>query len=137
MPRLRSIMLFVILGLSALISVLHFIALEFHWYWRFLWFDIPMHFIGGFLVGLAAIWLVFFSGYIRRVSVFSKRGALVYALLAGIGIGIVWELFELGANVPTEQKYILDTTLDLIFDLVGAYGAYVFAVHLNDRFQSI
>ena len=130
----RSVLLGCILGLSALIAALHLLAIELYWYWTYLWFDILVHFLGGFLVALGALWLVFYSGYLSHGFLFSKIRACTIALGAGIVIGILWELFEVVTGPPAASNYALDTSLDMLFDVLGAYGAYLFVLYLRARF---
>lgn len=115
-PKLLGI----ILGLSALIAVLHFIALEFFLYWIFPWFDLLMHFAGGFLVACIGLW-----GLSRvHKSVLSKRQALITTLSVVIIVGVGWELFEYLAGLTRKDEYVLDTTGDLVADIIGGLSAY-------------
>lgn len=134
--RTRTILLWTVLGISTLIAVLHLLAIELYWYWTYLWFDIPVHFLGGFLVALGALWLVFYSGYFSHTFSFSKARACMVALGAGIVIGILWELFEVVTGPPAAPNYVLDTSLDIVFDLAGAYGAYLFVLYFHNRFTT-
>ncbi len=54
---------------------------------------------------------------------------LLVVLLSGIGIGIIWELYEYGVwnitGAPLPPNYIGDTVLDLVMDTVGAVFSFV------------
>ena len=56
----------VFIGLEAvilpLLGILNYLAFKNYWYWRFRWFDQPMHFLGGLALGLFGIiiYLYFF-----------------------------------------------------------------------------
>ena len=93
-----------------IIAFLHFVATEFYLYLAVTWFDIPMHFLGG--VFLAGVFFVFRGKSIRL------------ALLWVLGIGILWEIFELCIKVTflaDGMKYALDTGKDLVLDILGGW----------------
>ncbi len=107
---------FVILG----IAISHFIALKFYLYWALPWFDIMMHFLGGFWFGFIFLWFLFFSKYVQV----SKRDDLKYfiilALLSAFSVGVAWEIFEYLAGLSfVGGEGFFDTILDLIMDSVG------------------
>jgi hypothetical protein len=110
-----------------LLDVLHFIALQFYLYWAVWWFDVLMHFLGGFWVGLAALWLIFLSGYTKyNVSDFSAKSIFLTTLSSVIIIGALWEFFELAVGVPVVGNYASDTFTDLVIGMLGATCASVF-----------
>lgn len=100
--------------LSAVVFALQYYALETYLYWRFAWFDVPMHFLGGLAI---ASFLVGFWWRFRPV---------VYALSFALII-VSWELFEFLAGMPREANYVFDTTLDLLIGSVGAIITYAIA----------
>jgi hypothetical protein len=126
-------LLFVLIWALALI---HIAAEYFYLYWQFHWFDIFTHFLGGLWVGLAALWLWYYSGYIKNNGRFVGK-ALVVALVAGLTIGFVWELYEFivwqlsGRGLP--PNYISDSLLDLVMDTVGAFVGYLLFSALKKR----
>ncbi len=83
-------------------------------YWRFEWFDILMHFLGG--LAIATFLIGFFV---------TKQRALLIALFFAIAIG--WEIFEVLVGSPREANYALDTVMDLIMDTIGGALAYIAA----------
>jgi cytochrome c oxidase subunit IV len=95
--------------LSAIVFGLQYYALETYLYWRYVWFDVPMHFLGG--VAIASL-LVGFWWRFRPV---------VYALSFGLII-VSWEVFEFLAGMPREANYAFDTALDL---LIGSSAAII------------
>jgi len=127
MERQKEHLLKVLFILIWVIALIHMAAENFYLYWTYRWFDIFTHFLGGMWVGLAGIWLWYFSGYIREMHLPSKRAVLV-ALGVGISIGIVWEVFEFvvwqltGNGLPI--NYIPDTALDLVVDAIGALAGF-------------
>jgi len=114
-------------ALIALIAVLHIVAFKLHFYWQFWWFDMLMHFLGGLWVGLSALWFIFFSGYVGpfRARLFNTFAVSLFSIVV---VGSVWEFFELWIGFPTEENYTIDTTIDLIMDIVGAFTGYVYVV---------
>ena len=81
-----------------------------------------MHFLGGLLVGLSSLWLLFFSGYIRKPR--PPHSPYLIAGLFGLCVGLLWEAFEITIGVPRETRYLLDTATDLFLDILGAlFGA--------------
>lgn len=85
----------------------------FYWYNSIWYFDMLMHFGGGFWVGL------FFIYIFSSNQSFSK--IIFRVFLSVLIVGALWEVFEFFMNnvigrVPFD---IFDTTLDIFFDLIG------------------
>jgi hypothetical protein len=112
---------FLFAGLSVLAAV-HIAALHFYLYWHYLWLDIPMHILGGICVALGFSVLPLFrvrlGGWSRTV-----YGYLGFVIV----IGLLWELFEYqaGVSLAGESSFVLDTSLDMIFDVFGGYLGYL------------
>jgi hypothetical protein len=113
---------------ALIVGVLHVFAVIFSLYVFYGWFDIPMHFFGGFLAGLFAVWTVFYA----------KEGALeprtlwktiLTAFLGSLLVGLIWEFFEYAYGLTGNAlgSYALDTIKDLIMDMLGGLtaGAYL------------
>ena len=111
--------LFVTLAVSIALALLHFAALEWYLYWRFLWYDILMHFLGGLCLGLFAYWLL------SRVSI----PTFIMCISCVALVGIAWEVFEFVTKFPPSfwMSYPLDTMKDLTMDLVGGIGGFLVA----------
>jgi len=113
--------LFIRLALLILfIFVLNFIATKLYWYSSIWWFDMPMHFLGGFWIGLALLWLL----PIDEPSV--KQ---VFKIMFGVLlIGTAWELFEIVVNNIFAQNPfdLIDTTSDILFDVSGGFASIVY-----------
>ena len=103
------------------LAVVHISATRFFLYWKYLWFDIPMHFLGGVCVALGLSALPFF-----RIHVLERwRTPTVYALTALL-IGILWEIFEVTSGIMViDETFIPDTVLDLTMDVLGGLVGYV------------
>lgn len=113
-----------------IIAILHFSALQFFLYWKFWWFDILTHFLGGLWVSISLLWFFFQFG---SVNVFKnkKNHIFLVAFVGTILIGVMWEIFEyyFGISGVNASNYVRDTATDIFFDLMGgivAYGIFVF-----------
>lgn len=120
--------LFVLIWALALI---HMTAEYFYLYWTFRWFDIFTHFLGGVWVGLATIWIWYFSEYLGKTRIPGKE-VLLIAILGGLIVGCVWEGYEYvvwmwsGQGLPV--NYVADSSLDLVMDVVGAlFGFFIYS----------
>ena len=97
--------------LSFVIAVLQHYAIDNFLYWRYPWFDVPMHLLGGAVI--ATVLVAFIHD-------FQPRLFLLGAVLVFIG----WEIFEYTFGLPREANYVFDTALDLLNDTVGAVFVY-------------
>lgn len=94
------------LVLSGLLLLGQLYALDQFLYWRFWWYDIGMHALGGAVFGAIAL-------------VLGLRGIRFWLFLLGIVLG--WEVFEYVNNISTAQpNFLFDTGLDIVMGLVGA-----------------
>lgn len=104
------------------ILVVNFLANKFYWYSAISYFDMFMHFLGGFWLGLFFLYLFPTK---ENYSIFILK-MLLFILLIGVG----WEVFEILVNdvlVKNPFNY-LDTISDIFFDLFGGVmaGLYFF-----------
>lgn len=112
-----SAILTIIFGIQ--FAGLHFLASSYKLYWRYGWLDLVMHAWGGLL-------LAFMFLALRDMRVLPKglkvgpRG-LVVALLI---ILIMWEIFGVYLIGGFKENYLLDTSLDLTFGILGAILGY-------------
>lgn len=97
--------------LSALLAGLQWWAVSDFLYWRYEWFDIPMHYLGG----------VTSAAFVTAV-LMHRRDTLFIVCLIAIFVG--WEIFELVFGLPREANYPLDTASDLFMDTLGALTVY-------------
>jgi hypothetical protein len=114
MGDMRIYWLLAALVLSALLSALNWWASVDFLYWRYEWFDLPMHFLGGLALGVFIIVLL---------GTFRPRLFLIGITAVAIG----WEIFEYVFGLPREANYVLDTKIDLLMDALGATVAYSIA----------
>jgi hypothetical protein len=99
--------------LSTLLLAGHMLALEHYLYWRYWWFDVVMHVLGGLVFGAIGVAL-------------RLRAALFSLCIVLVIFG--WEVFEYINNISTNQPHFyLDTLIDLVLGALGAAVIYVFA----------
>ncbi len=113
--------------LVVFIFLANFVANKFHWYYSVWWFDMLMHTLGGFWLGLVFVWYF----YKKHISVSLNTSTILQAVGWILLVGVAWELFELFfINYMAENRFDLaDTFSDLFFDLLGGLSA----VFLNKR----
>lgn len=96
-----------------LLAALMWIALWQTLYWRFWWFDIPMHLLGGVWAALCVSWVL------------ARRGEtppLLWCVVFTLAVGVAWEVFEYaeGITFPEYFSYPIDTAKDLGMNVIGA-----------------
>ncbi len=108
-------MVFFVFGLNSL-------AMKFYWYSMIWWFDMPMHFLGGFFVGLA--WMFVFLP--KDFTYQGGWGKSIFKIILGVLlIGVLWEIFEILVDKTISQNPFntLDTISDICFDVAGGFTA--------------
>ena len=114
--------LLVLFLLSALLTlaIVHAAALHFFLYWKYNWFDIPMHFLGGLCVALGFAILPYF-----RVTLPERYTTFLAYVAVVLIVGLSWEVFEIASGVNVIDEYFVgDTILDIIMDLFGGWVGY-------------
>lgn len=104
------------------IAVLNKLGVVNHLYWKLWWYDILMHFLGGLWIGLASLWIYWFSGYFKTPKK-DWETVFVVSILSVFVIGVGWEIFEFFIEIDFSNNYVGDTTLDMIMDLIGSFVA--------------
>lgn len=139
MKKTRIVTLLSICALAALIFVLNNIALADYFYWRFWWYDIMMHGLGGLLIGSIVTWGLLRVGYGQKLS----RPAFFWATLLGIVIvGVGWEIMEYtNGFFIGEVNVLADTILDIVMDITGGIVGWILLSYLlsekSDNAQSV
>ena len=112
-----------IIIVGILVSLLNKLALAWSLYWTTDWFDIIMHFLGGFLIAMIALLII------SRLNLIAPKVAQNFILIVGgaLFIGISWELFELFTGMTNVYLDKLDTALDLVMDTIGAVSAFYYS----------
>lgn len=116
--------LFYFFGLSLiLLACFHAVALTFSLYYIYLWFDIPMHILGG-----ATIALGYQSAYIFKKYTHVFPHTFLATIAAALIIGGGWEVYEYAVGVMTGGIFSAsDTIKDISMDTIGGAVGYVFA----------
>lgn len=125
-------------ALVVCISILNYFAYQFHWYWKFWWFDMIMHTLGGVFVGSFSLWYYFLRKYsASQAPVLQKSFVLLVSLASIAVVGVGWELFEFSIDkfVAFSRHDPVDTASDLFFDVVGSIIAVFifFLVYNKDK----
>ena len=111
--RLRWLLLALLL--ASVVAAANFYANAHALYWRYTWIDVPIHYLGGLFLAVMA------------VALFDKRRPF-FLIAVVVAIAVGWEIFEVFVGVPREnQSYILDTSIDILMDALGAITAYILA----------
>ncbi|MEX0933905.1 MAG: hypothetical protein WD003_01425 [Candidatus Paceibacterota bacterium] len=113
--------------LLLLIAGLHITGIELFWYWRFSFFDILVHTLSGMWISGMVVWFFSLSPYGRGQEK-SRGRVFLIALLVTLGIGLAWEVFEIavGATFIWYEHYLLDTILDVLADMMGAFLIFLY-----------
>ncbi len=106
----------------ALVLLIHLVLVPLKTYTLLPWFDIPMHFLGGFAVALTSLSLLKLAKENNLIKLNSKIQPLI--ILSSVSlIATLWELFEFAIDHLTNfqaQLGLADTMLDLLMGLIGA-----------------
>lgn len=117
--------LFYLILIFGMLAVSHFVFDRLHLYDEFLWLDIPMHILGGFLL----------SGLLLSVLATRKIKPDIRVLLSFFFIvASVWEMHEFFIREVVERSWFgfFDTAKDYIMGAVGVYyGHYLLAKKKN------
>lgn len=102
-----------IISIIFTILILNTMAMKFHWYFTIWWFDMPMHFLGGFWLGLLIFWLL----KIKEISL----PEIIKIIIGFLVIAFGWEIFEISIDkIITKNPFnTLDTISDIFFGLSG------------------
>jgi len=111
-----------------IIFLTNFVGMYYGFY-NFWWFDMSLHFLGGFFVAML------FGAYFANTKFSSKRERWLAVVGATIFIGVVWEFAEYtAAQTLVEPLYnnfgirayfigdLDDTIKDLLMDMTGAFA---------------
>lgn len=107
---------------SIVIAVLHYISLKYYLYWTVYWFDILMHFLGGFLIAIFVVFILYSYSDFKSLK---KHKIFLAALIIGatLSVGLGWELWEIFVGFTNTLKDLNDTIIDIIMDVLGSIFA--------------
>lgn len=119
----RFISLLVVLSAAFLLAFFEYLALQYFLFWKFFWYDIMMHVLGGIVIGTTYAWGARYIIPIGWRRAFLNLGA---AVLFTIAIGVLWEVFEyiLGIAGSRFLPYPADTMKDMVNDIIGGTAGY-------------
>lgn len=109
-------------ALIFLVFIFNFVATKFYWYSSIWWFDMLMHFLGGFWLALAFIFL-----FLKKDIIFSDIFKIIIFVLF---IGILWEVFEFSLDKTISKNIfnLLDTSSDICFDIAGGLSGIIYSL---------
>ncbi|MFO7809195.1 MAG: hypothetical protein R6V24_07590, partial [Guyparkeria sp.] len=101
------------------------------YYTRFWWWDLVLHTVSGFLLGIFGFLLVYILNEKKNLQFHMTPGFVAFfAFMFAVGVGALWEIFEFtmdqfaGTNMQKpmlgDPSGLTDTMLDLVVDTVGA-----------------
>jgi hypothetical protein len=100
-------------------------AIAKHLYFYIWWLDIPMHIVGGFWIGYAALAII----QVRAGHTLPIGQRIRYALLFSCGVGLLWEMLEFVSDrsfaLEPYVYNIKDSVKDLCDDFIGGLAAGV------------
>jgi len=127
----KTTLLYFALLATAILAILHLVAMDFYLYWTVSWFDNLMHFWAGVAGGLTALWAFYNSGIFFKHSP-KLWEVIVISLSCIFVVGVAWEYFEFvyGLTGVDASHYISDTLTDLTMDLLGSVLASIVGMKL-------
>lgn len=131
-------------GTIIVVFVFHLPAVLSDWYFYFWWYDVFMHVLGGVAGGFLSVCLWdWFNRNKRATSLRDVFFSALFVLGCVAIIGIGWEWTEALVDVmllprlgmSDAQLGLVDTMLDLYFDLVGGVLAWLVLRSHEERSQ--
>lgn len=111
-------------ALVIIVGFLNYIAHTFNLYWEVWWFDVLMHFLGGFWVGTFALYVLSIVYKSRQID---RKNVFIFVILSTLVVGVGWEIFEFYFDTNffvNRTEAVIDTSSDLVLDLLGGFLAY-------------
>ncbi|MFZ6015112.1 MAG: hypothetical protein ACOYUZ_02025 [Patescibacteria group bacterium] len=123
-----------------LLFVFHIIAIHLGFYAVFHWFDIPMHFAGGLLIGISAAYLVIQAEKRFLIQIHSLLVRILFIVMGVALIAMLWEISEFMFDLflHTElQSSIPDTMFDMILGLLGGFiSAFFYSLYYHPKLRT-
>ena len=111
--------------LSIPFALMHILALYFSLYWTTNWYDIIMHFFGGFLASLIVVYSLYKIG-ISPQTISHKFFFFLFVITAVFAVAVVWELWEIFAGMTDPFTDLFDTIKDIIMGMIGGMVGYIY-----------
>jgi hypothetical protein len=119
--------------LLSLLVWVHGLALENYWYWLYRQLDVPIHFLGGLMLGFSGLLFYFIIEKRATAADMSAITILQITIFTALSVGLLWELFEFSGHrifdhpafktIADLQRGFLDTAKDLLMDVLGGMTA--------------
>lgn len=124
LKRVFSLVLFILIA--------NLLAMKFFWYSSIWYFDMIMHFLGGFWLAMILVYVFLYHLKMDRNNYFKLA---IYIILSVVVIGFLWEIFEVVVSHLTQASDFntLDTASDLFFDLTGGLVGVIFFLTKMDK----
>ncbi|HVZ75861.1 MAG TPA: hypothetical protein VG934_01155 [Candidatus Paceibacterota bacterium] len=114
---MRHVFNFLALLFAAATGGLYWFVIANSLFWRYPWYDIPLHLLAGMAIGS-------WAGGVAAKYKFTLGEMFLLAFFLALGVGTFWELFEYSSGITRgEPGYWLDTTKDLFNACVGTLPA--------------
>ena len=129
----RKILFSYTAGIIFLIFLMNLMANKLYLYSSLWYFDMIMHFLGGFWLGLFFLWLFY-----KDIFPDFKVSFIVKLLLSVFLVGLVWELYEIVVNASFAKDVfdLSDTISDLVFDMLGGFSIYLIIRNVTKNLQN-
>lgn len=105
---------------GSILAVTHILAMKFFLYWKYEWFDMPMHFLGGVVVGL-----LLYTLHDIGVNIIPRKPRWFTVLLFVIMVAMAWEVYEVLIRIQIFDDYYIDTAIDLFLGSLGGITAFI------------
>lgn len=116
--------------LLLVVGLLDLFAEIFYFHWSYWWYDVILHFLGGFCVAMA--FLSFYYVYFLLPSD-NKFKTIRNTFLAVLVVGLIWEFYELvhgDTSLSDGIFYFRDTMSDLIADISGGFFGTLYSLKI-------
>jgi hypothetical protein len=128
----RKILFSYTAGIIFLIFLMNLVANKLYLYSSLWYFDMIMHFLGGFWLGLFFFWLFY-----KDIFPDFKTSSVIKLLLSVFLVGLLWELYEIGVNASFAKDAfnLIDTLSDLVCDMLGGFSIYLIIRNVTKNLQ--
>ncbi|MEX0673027.1 MAG: hypothetical protein WDZ82_02305 [Candidatus Paceibacterota bacterium] len=131
MKRHPFLLSFVVL--LAVTTTVHFTAQQYFLYYHFVWLDLFVHLLAGVGLGILVLWVLLFSSW-APLRYRAPWQFVMTSIISVLAVGALWELFEWYTSTRgPAANIVLDTTLDMLMNLLGAILAGWYVWHFHPR----
>jgi hypothetical protein len=119
------------LGIFSLVFIYASLFLGEIWnfYYKFWWWDLLLHTLFGFIIGLIGISMVYFMNSKEKKIHLNASFIAMFGFCFSVTLGVFWEFFEFFMDTTFGTTMLKSGLLDTIGDLiVNSFGAFVVAI---------